>query len=234
MAKKTSHGSSQTQPFVSVLKPTLREPAWKDLRFGARCLYITVKSFYNGNNNGQLYLSVRKAADELGAAPSSVAGWFKELIDHGFIAKTGGGHFNGLGQGTATYWRLTELGCLGAQPTRDYKNWQPAKNKNPYQKSVQTVPKSNTPRTENQDRCTENQYGNGLSSTPDCTDNQYISTCHTSGDDHPSDSLPSSQTEPSRSQSAVLATGRIPVPEPAERSARLRALRRSQGQTGAC
>ncbi len=45
---------SAAQPFAQVLKPTLQEPGWKALPYGARCLYITLKSFFTGSNNGRL------------------------------------------------------------------------------------------------------------------------------------------------------------------------------------
>jgi hypothetical protein len=139
MAKRRSKegwDAAPNQPFVSVLKPTLKEPAWRALSFGARCLYIQLKSLFTGKNNGKIYLSVRKAAEELNASRSSTERWFRELQDHGFIRPTQKAFLGLDGQATATYWRLTEVGCMGEQPTRDYLQWRPAKTK---------------PRTENQD-----------------------------------------------------------------------------------
>jgi hypothetical protein len=140
-------------PYVQVLKPTLQEPAWKDLNYGARCLYITLKSFYNGENNGQIFLSARKAADELGTTSlSSIIKWFRELEDHGFIKPIETGHLGVEGHGLATTWRLTELGYMREQPSRDYKNWSPKKQnpvpKNgtvPFQKMEHPVPENGTP-----------------------------------------------------------------------------------------
>ncbi len=99
MPKADHKGRSKgaTQPFVQVLKPTLQEPAWKALPYGARCLYITLKSFFTGSNNGRLYLSVRKAADELGASSTSTERWFQDLIKHGFIVPTAGGFLGAEG-----------------------------------------------------------------------------------------------------------------------------------------
>ncbi len=120
-----------TSPFVQVLKSTLQEPAWLALPYGARCTYITLKSYFTGTNNGRLFLSVRKAAEDLGASPTSTERWFRDLIAHGFIVPTGGGFLGTEGKGTATYWCLTELGHNGEQPTRDYKDWPDLKNKSP-------------------------------------------------------------------------------------------------------
>ncbi|MFZ5674408.1 MAG: hypothetical protein ACOZAM_15740 [Pseudomonadota bacterium] len=178
MAKKNrtaeSWGATPSEPFVSVLKPTLQEPAWKALPYGARCLYITLKSFFNGANNGRIYLGVRKAAKELGAAQSSTERWFRDLQDFGFIRPTQGAFLGMDGRASATYWRLTELGYMGERPTREYKEWQPVKNKTPHRKSVQTVPKIGTPRTENRDTCTENRDGLSENPPPERTDFRCI------------------------------------------------------------
>ena len=173
---RTGRAKGAVQPFVQILKPTLKEPAWKDLSYGARCLYIALKSYYWGDNNGHLYLSVRKAAHDLGAAPSSTERWFQELIEHGFIVPTGGGFLGSDGKGTATSWRLTELGFMGEQPTKDYKDWPNMKNRIPSLKSVQTVPKIGTPRHENRDGCTENRDSFSPKSPDHCTENRDVST----------------------------------------------------------
>ena len=156
---QTGRAKSAMQPFVQVLKPTLQEPAWKALPYGTRCLYITLKSYYNGDNNGRIYLSVRKAAQELGASPSSTEKWFHRLIQHGFIVPTRGGFLGSNGKGTATSWRLTEIGFMGEQPTKDYKDWPNVKNRIPSQKMVHPVPKNGTPRPKKRDRCTKKWDG---------------------------------------------------------------------------
>ena len=165
---------SAMQPFVQVLKPTLREPAWKALPYGTRCLYITLKSYYNGDNNGRIYLSVRKAAEELGASPTSTERWFYRLIQHGFIVPTGGGFLGSNGKGTS--WRLTEIGFMGEQPTKDYKDWPNIKNSIPSQKSGQSVPEIGTVRPKNRDGCTENRDGFTPESPYQCPKNRDVST----------------------------------------------------------
>ena len=183
MAKVDRKGrtKSATQPFVQVLKPTLQEPAWKALPYGARCLYITIKSYFMGNNNGRLYLSVRKAADELGASSTSTERWFQDLIKHGFIVPTAGGFLGAEGKGTATYWRLTELGFNGEQPTRDYKDWPDLRNKTPSQKKGQTVPKIGTPCPQNRDACPQNRDGFGPKTPDDCPQNRDVSNIPSTG-----------------------------------------------------
>ncbi len=177
MAKADRKGRTQgaTQPFIQVLKPTLREPAWKALPYGARCLYITIKGYFMGFNNGRLYLSVGKAADELGASSTSAERWFQDLIKHGFIVPTAGGFLGAEGKGIATYWRLTELGFNGEQPTRDYKDWPDLKNITPYQKKGRTVTKIGTPCPQNRDTCPQNRDGFDPKTAADCPQNSDLS-----------------------------------------------------------
>ena len=215
MSKINAKGraKSATAPFVQVLKPTLQEPAWKALPYGARCLYITLKSFFMGSNNGRLYLSVRKAADELGASPTSTERWFQDLIQHGFIVPTAGGFLGAEGKGTATYWRLTELGWNGQQPTRDYKDWPDLKNKTPSQKKGQTVPKIGTPRPQNRDTCPQNRDGFDPKTPSGCPQNRDVSI------------LPSTRSKRTRSTAGGI------DPEQATRHLKPRAAKKSARRT---
>lgn len=180
-ADRKGRTKGAVQPFVQVLKPTLKEPAWKALSYGARCLYITLKSYYRGDNNGRLFLSVRKAAEELGASRSSTERWFRDLIQHGFIMPTRGGFLGGDGKGTATSWRLTELGFMGEQPTKDYKDWPNIKTRIPSRKSGQTITKIGTPRHENRDNCHENRDAFTPKPPDQCHENRDVSTYQLQG-----------------------------------------------------
>lgn len=132
------------QQFVQIINAFRKEPAWMALSFGARCLYIELKAEYNGSNNGRIMCSARYAAKALGCNKDSVTGYFRELQEYGFIVMTGGGVLGSDGRGTARCWRLTELGFMGDQPTREYKSWHPKKNKIPSQKLGQGVRKNRT------------------------------------------------------------------------------------------
>lgn len=111
--------------FIQIYKTFLDEPAWLALSCGARCLYILLKSYFNGRNNGKLFFSVRLAAQRVGCSPSSAHKWFKELEEKGFVRKATPGSLGIDGHGLATCWILTELGYMGIQPTCDFKNWKP-------------------------------------------------------------------------------------------------------------
>jgi hypothetical protein len=103
----------------------LDSAAWKQMSMGARLLYIALirpLSYYN-DNNGRIFLSTRRAADELGASQRSICIWFRELAHYGFIAQTDPG--NAM---RAARWRITDVGWgkLDGKPleaTKDYLKW---------------------------------------------------------------------------------------------------------------
>lgn len=179
-----------TQPFVQVLKPTLRESAWMALPFGARCLYIALKARWNGHNNGELYLGVREGAKELGASKASIERWFHALVEHGFIRKTRGAFLGLNGNAQATRWRLTEVGYMNQQPTKDYQHWQPIEQTKPCPQNKDGVSSQlgqGCPK--NEDRCPKNEDGSGTKSTikrPHCADSIRI-TMPTAGSASTSD-----------------------------------------------
>jgi hypothetical protein len=86
---------------------------------------MALKRFYNPqtHNNGRLFLSQRDAVAQVGSHHNQIARWFRELIHYGFIVQTAGGGLGLDGTGIAPHWRLTELGYMGDQPTRDYRRW---------------------------------------------------------------------------------------------------------------
>jgi hypothetical protein len=92
---------------------------------GARILYIALKRRYNGqfHNNGRLYLSHRKAAEEINSDTNQITRWFRELQYYGFIVATAPGYLGVNGKGKAPLWRLTELGYIREPPTRDFIRW---------------------------------------------------------------------------------------------------------------
>ena len=55
----------------------------------------------------------------------------RENQGHGFIGETRPGGRGVEGKGKGKRWRLTELGFMGDQPTKNYRDWKPQKNKTP-------------------------------------------------------------------------------------------------------
>ena len=90
----------------------------------ARCLEMELKALYNGINNGELYLSVREAADRLNIADNTANKAFKELEEKGFIKPKQKGSFNWKKR-HATLWILTEFEFNEQLATKDFMRWQP-------------------------------------------------------------------------------------------------------------
>jgi hypothetical protein len=139
-------------PFVPLLKDTMRTPAWRALSHGARSLYTCLKARYNGmnHNNGRIYLSQRDARKELRSGLNEIVRWYRELQHFGFIVQTRGGTIGLNGKGTAAHWRLTELGCMRDQPTRDFDRWDGT----PFKKTAESGYRK---RTQKQNPVTENR-----------------------------------------------------------------------------
>jgi hypothetical protein len=98
-----------------------------DVHGRARVLYIALLRRYNRDfhNNGRIYLAQRKAAEEIGSHKDQIARWFRELKHYNFIVMTQGHCLGVEGKGHAPHWRLTELGYMKDQPTRDFMRWKP-------------------------------------------------------------------------------------------------------------
>jgi hypothetical protein len=97
---------------------------------GARSFYVALKWNYNSqtHNNGGIYLSVRKAAREIGSDLKQVVRWYRELQHYGFIVMMKPGYLGVDGKGQAPRWRLTECGTKAKDgtlepPTRDFLYW---------------------------------------------------------------------------------------------------------------
>jgi hypothetical protein len=112
-------------PFVPLLKDTLASAAWRAMSPYARLVYVALKQRYSFNikNNGRLYLSVREASKEVGINKDTASRSFREIQHYGFGVITSGACLGVDGRGKAPHWRLTELGCKGDPPTRDFLRW---------------------------------------------------------------------------------------------------------------
>jgi hypothetical protein len=102
--------------------------AWKQMSPGARLLYIALirPLSFNRDNNGKIFLSTRKAAEEIGANQESTCIWFRELQHYGFIVMTRPGTIGP--KGSAAFWRITDVGWgvldgKSIEPTKDYLKW---------------------------------------------------------------------------------------------------------------
>ncbi|MGD9800151.1 MAG: hypothetical protein AB7V02_06075 [Parvularculaceae bacterium] len=117
-----------SEAFVQIYKSMMDSAAWRDLSPGGRAAVLEVCRFYNGSNNGEIFLSARKAGELLNVRPATAASYLKDAEAHGFIAQVENGCLGLNGKGVAAKWRLTFQPANNQPPTRDYKSWARAKN----------------------------------------------------------------------------------------------------------
>src|SRR6266404_235550 len=124
--KNKMRDKNRLPPFVALLVDTLDSPAWRAMSHGAKVLYVALKRRYNykNHNNGRIWLSQRKAVQELRSHHNEIARWFRELQHYGFIVMVTPGTLGVEGRGKAPCWRLTEVGYMAEPPTRDFQRWQ--------------------------------------------------------------------------------------------------------------
>lgn len=125
--KKSKHKNKIGGPFVPLLTDMLEAPATRALSHGAFRLYVALKRQCNpelaDRRNGRVYLSQRRAREEIGSKRERISRWYRELQFYGFIVMTAPGNLGLEGRGKAARWRLTELGFMNEPPTKDYLKW---------------------------------------------------------------------------------------------------------------
>jgi hypothetical protein len=111
-----------------MMHETAKSPAFKQLSFGARALFMALK-MRCVHNNGHVYLSQRDAEMDLGrGSRRDIANWYRELEHYGFIVKTEAASLGVDGKGKAPHWRITEMPtkCSGGElkdGTKDFLHW---------------------------------------------------------------------------------------------------------------
>lgn len=99
-------GRAKAAPFVKLDRWFIQTAAWRDLNTVARCLYVELRSLYNGANNGTISLGAREAGERLNISKNTASRGFDDLVSHGFIVVATGSSF---GQKRLTReWLLTE------------------------------------------------------------------------------------------------------------------------------
>lgn len=134
-------------------------PAYRAIAPAPRCLLWELVRRHNGSNNGKIGLGVREAAKCLNVTKDTAAGYFRVLLESGFIAPNRPGGFNLKDPSTrrATEWRLTWIRCNDQPPTKEFID----------HSRKSTVPKIGTPSPNNLD--TDGETG------PGCPDNLDLS-----------------------------------------------------------
>ena len=119
--KPLSDRSQKYKRFVLFDYEQIESQAFKYLTGGALKLLIMVRKRFNGVNNGKISFSVREGRDLLGYSMNTVARYFDELIDKGFLRIKEKGSFT-YKKRHATTWIIT---CeeYNNQKSRDFKHW---------------------------------------------------------------------------------------------------------------
>jgi hypothetical protein len=124
MAKTNAKGRRRdAPPFVMLPWWIFDSPAYRSLHPVARALLWEIIRRHNGANNGSIGLGQREAATACRVKRAdTVARYFAELEDKGFIVATRRGGFNMKDPNTrrATEWRLTWFDAPGLRPTKEF------------------------------------------------------------------------------------------------------------------
>lgn len=122
--------SKHTGRFVRLGHSLLSSPAYRAASPQARALLVELAMMDSGKNNGTMFMSVRDAADRMGALDINTArAAIDELTSLGFIEATAESYFAMMdGNGSrARQWRLTWLAMPSKSkpPTHDYEHARP-------------------------------------------------------------------------------------------------------------
>jgi DNA-binding transcriptional regulator YhcF (GntR family) len=108
--------------FVMLDNYVFDSEAYRRMKVGPRALLWELIRRHNGSNNGSIGLGIREAAARLGVNKDTASGYFRALVDHGFVApaRLGGFNMKDPQSRRASEWRLTwiKTDCMTA--TKDF------------------------------------------------------------------------------------------------------------------
>ena len=142
LGSKNRKSKKSTEPFIKIGSDLLSSPAYIDLSFSARAMLVEMVHFFNGRNNGSIWVS-QKTLYGRGFSKNTATNALKELRSHGFLYMTRrGGNITGGCSWYALTWlpiNRMEGQQLGAFVSHAYRKWQTAiKNKGSVFGAVQT------------------------------------------------------------------------------------------------
>ena len=123
MAKPYKHAKKGGAKFVMLPHWLLASEAWRSLKPGPRALYLELRFRFKGGNNGEIFLSHRDAGNALNVGRDTAGGYFKELIERGFIVETRGHCLGPAGIGQSATYALTEESLNNQPATIDFMKW---------------------------------------------------------------------------------------------------------------
>ena len=102
--------------FVQLHRWVMESEAWRTMKPGPRALFAEIKLRFNGRNNGRISMSQREASELLNVSRNTVAGYFDDLVEHGFIRVTEEPHLGPEGHGRATRWAVEDEPMADGNP----------------------------------------------------------------------------------------------------------------------
>jgi DNA-binding transcriptional MocR family regulator len=145
--------NERLDPFTPLIHRTMDCPAWLALSPTAKALYPAVKRRVGRHTgkNGVVFLSVRDAAEYLGASPDTASRAFHDLQRKGFLVARTVGTLGISGEAKATTWELTEIGTADEpRPSNLFLDWRSdaefpvKKGRSPARAKTDRCPKSRT------------------------------------------------------------------------------------------
>lgn len=120
MSRKRKASKVLSGRFTAMPHYILDCPAYKALPPLARCIYWHLHRLAGvaGEKNGEVFYSVRSAAEDHAVGKDRANRAFDDLQAKGFIVPERIGHLGIEGHGKATTWRLTHF-----RPDRDFMKW---------------------------------------------------------------------------------------------------------------
>jgi hypothetical protein len=113
--------------FVALRHEMMKTPAWRAMTCSARIYYLHLKSLVNVSkpeeNNGNIFICQRDAAEAMGVARGVIERAHQEVIHFGFVVETSPGRFGTDGRGRAPHLELTELPTKRGEATKNYLKW---------------------------------------------------------------------------------------------------------------
>jgi hypothetical protein len=124
MPKRPNRNKRNDAPHVRLYGWLLNSPAYLSLSCPARALLVELTRLYNGRNNGQIGLSVRRASERCNIARGTAQRAFGELQERAFIELVTKGAFSRKSP-HASEWRLTFVACdvTGELASKAFMRW---------------------------------------------------------------------------------------------------------------
>ncbi len=122
MGYEKAKGRSRTPNFVMLRHDMMESPAWLSLSCNAKCVWLEIRHRFKGDNNGNIPLSCREAAQLNKISKVTAKRAFDELEEKGFIKVALYSTFTNK-QKTSRRWIMTHEPFNERPPTNEWKRY---------------------------------------------------------------------------------------------------------------